>query len=80
MEEILNKLNKLIRGEHGSRVAIDSMWIDAGVDSLGTTLIFLDLDEEYGCFGKEWFNAMTKEDWEQLTVRAIVERIQNESA
>lgn len=79
MDEILDTLNKLIRDEHGSRVAIDSMWVDAQVDSLGTTLIFLDLDEKYGCFNKEWFNSMTKESWEQLTICDIIERVTNAS-
>ena len=80
MEEILTKLNKLIKNEHGSKVTIDSMWADAKVDSFGTTVIFLDLDEEYKCFDKEWFDTTLRSGREKLTIKDIVERIQHESA
>ena len=78
MNEILDFLNKKIREEHGNRVSIDSMWVDAEVDSFGTTMVFLEMEDKYGCFPKEWFNANMGK-WNELTVREIVERVVNES-
>lgn len=76
-QDILNFLNEKIREEHGNRVSIDSMWIDAEVDSFGTTMVFLDMEEKYSCFPKEWFNSNMGK-WNKLTVREIVERVVNE--
>lgn len=76
-QSVLNFFNTLIRGEHGNRVTMESKWIDSGVDSFGTTMIFSDLDEKYKCFPKEWFHEHIGR-WNQLTVREIVERVINE--
>lgn len=78
MEEVLAFLNKKIREEHGNRVSMESKWIDAEVDSFGTTMVFLEMEEKYGCFPKEWFNDNMGK-WNELTVREIVERVVNES-
>lgn len=78
MEDALDFLNKKIREEHGNRVSMESKWMDAEVDSFGTTMVFLDMDEKYGCFPKEWFSANIGK-WNELTVREIVERVVNES-
>ena len=77
MDEVLDFLNKKIREEHGSRVSIDSMWVEAEVDSFGTTMVFLDMDEKYECFPKEWFSSHMGK-WDKLTVREIGERVINE--
>lgn len=76
-QDILDFLNSKIREEHGNRVNMESKWMDAGVDSFGTTMVFLDMDEKYGCFSKEWFSTHVGR-WDQLTVREIVERVINE--
>lgn len=79
MDEVLDFLNKKIREEHGNRVTMDSKWIDAEVDSFGTTMVFLEMDEKYGCFNNEWFMSMDAIQWKALTIREIVERVMNES-
>jgi hypothetical protein len=78
MDAVLEFLNSKIREEHGNRVDIDSKWIDAEVDSFGTTMVFLEMEEKYNCFDKEWFNAHQGK-WETLTIREVVERVMNES-
>jgi acyl carrier protein len=75
--QILEFLNSKIREEHGNRITIDSMWTEADIDSFGTTMVFLDMEEKYGCFPKEWFQSNTGK-WNQLTVREIVERVLDE--
>jgi hypothetical protein len=76
MLEVLSFLNSKIRDEHGNIVTIDSMWKDAGLDSFGTTMVLADMDNEYGCFPKEWFTTV---DWEALKVSDILDKVQNES-
>ena len=78
MNEVLEFLNTKIREEHGNSVGMDSKWIDTEVDSFGTTMVFLDMDEKYGCFNKEWFNDHQGK-WETLTIQEVVERAMNES-
>lgn len=78
MNEILEFLNSKIREEHGNRVSMDSKWMDAEVDSFGTTMVFLDMDEKYGCFDKEWFKDHQGK-WDTLTIQEVVERAMNES-
>ena len=77
-QDILDTLNKAIREEHGTRVNIESLWPDAEVDSFGTNMVFMEMDEKYGCFNNEWFLGRTKEEWMVLPIREIVERVMNE--
>lgn len=72
MDEALDFLNTRIREEHGNRVTPDSLWKDAEVDSFGTTMVFLDLDEKYGGFNRDW---MGSTDFTKLTIADILKRI-----
>lgn len=74
--EALEFLNEKIREEHGNKVTIESKWTDTGLDSFGTTMVLADMDNEYGCFPKEWFTTV---DWEALKVSDILDKVQNES-
>lgn len=76
MEEVLSYLNSKIREEHGNRVSMDSVWKDAEVDSFGTTMVLLEMNDKYGCFNKEWFK---ESNITELNIREIVERAYNES-
>lgn len=76
MNEILDFLNTKIREEHGNRVTLDSKWTDAELDSFGTVMVLADMDNEYGCFNREW---MASIDFTTLTVLEVVERAINES-
>lgn len=73
--DVLDQLNKFLKAENGNPVTLDSKWKDSGVDSFGTTMVFCDMDEKYGCFDKEWLNSV---DWENLTIQDVVGRISNE--
>jgi len=77
-QEVLEFLNIKIREEHGNRVTIESKWMDAQVDSFGTTMVFMEMEEKYECFPKQWFQSNMGK-WDQLTVREIVEKVINES-
>lgn len=75
-KDILDFLNKQIRAEHGASVTINSMWSDANVDSFGTTVVFLEMEEKYGIFDRDWFSTT---NFATLTVRDVVEKVVNES-
>jgi len=77
MKEALIYLNRRIADEHGNVVTINDKWKDTMVDSFGTTVVFLDMDEQYGCYDSEWFKSVT--NWEELTISEIIGRIPNES-
>lgn len=78
-QDVLDFLNSKIREEHGSRVTMESKWSDAEVDSFGTTMVFLEMDERYKKFSNDWFRSLTYEDWKNMTIRYIVERALDES-
>ncbi len=75
-QEVLDTLNKLIRDEKGNRVSIDSNWIDADIDSFGTVLVMMELDNTYRIFkdvpdGEDPFKLV---DFTTLTIRELVEK------
>jgi len=73
----LEKINAVLKEEHGNPVTESSLWSDAGVDSFGTTMVFFELDREYECFKSEWLDTV---EWEILTIQNMLDRIQDESA
>lgn len=75
-DDILKVINKIIRTEHGATVYIDSTLKDTDLDSYGNNILFLELDEAYGCFDNDWFAST---DFFSLTIKDIVDRIINES-
>lgn len=76
VEDILAFINKVIRAEHGSTVYITDHLGATDLDSYGNNILFLELDEKYGCFDNKWF-ATT--NFQKLTIEDIVDRILNES-
>lgn len=74
-DEVLAFFNKKVRAEHGNKVTIDDMFIDANLDSFGTTVVFLDMDEAYKAYDSIWFRSIT--DWTQVSIKDIIERAVN---
>lgn len=72
MEEVLAFLNERIRDEHGNRVNIDGMFVDAELDSFGTVMVLADMDNEYNCFPRTW---MAETNFKELAVRDIINRV-----
>jgi hypothetical protein len=79
-EQILERINKIIRREHGNRVTLDSLFKDAELDSLATTIFFMDLDEAFHCFSSVWFDTIDHEKWQQLSIREIIQKVIDESS
>lgn len=74
-QKILDQLNEYIVEEKGSPVTMDSMFRDAGLDSLGTVLVIISMEADYPIFKdledpeKEWVEYL---DFPQLTVRRFI--------
>lgn len=73
--EVLDALNKLIREEKGNRVAEESSWLDAEVDSFGQAVVFMGLDAKYDYFAKGQFGAdpFAAIPYATLTVKEIID-------
>ena len=72
-QEILDFLNKQIVEEHGRRVTMDSKFVDAELDSLGTMIVLATMDAEYN-FGSEIADEdfISELDIPNLTIRRLV--------
>lgn len=73
--EILARVSEIIEGEKGYAVTMDSMFIDAELDSLGTMITLITIDSEFHIFSPE----QTEIDFEDLdipnlTIRDLVEK------
>lgn len=68
MEEILEFINSKIREEKGNRVTLDSLLIDAELDSFGVTVVLLDIDEEYDYFTKAGYG---EDPWKEIQFATI---------
>lgn len=79
-KEILDFINKLVREEHGNTLTIEDLFIKSDMDSFGTTMVFMELNEKYGCFEDKWFRALSIDDWKVLTVKDLIERVTNEGS
>lgn len=71
-QEVLDFLNTNLREEHGNRVTLDSKWMEAEVDSFGTTVVFLNMDDKYpGKYDHVWFESV--QNWVDYTTPDGVE-------
>ena len=70
---VLAKINEIIDEEKGRAVTMDSMFLDAELDSLGTLITFIIIDSEFEIFDKDDAeNALENVDIENLTIRDLV--------
>ena len=71
--DILSHINKIIKHEHGTRVELDNLLIDSGIDSFGYAILFLELEDKYNIkFTPEY----TKDiDYKKLKVSDLIEHI-----
>lgn len=73
-EDVLERINEIIREEKGNRVTLNSKLVDAELDSFGITVLFITLDDEYGYFkdvpdGEDVFATIP---YASITIREVV--------
>ena len=76
-EEITQFVNKLIRQEHGKtmRNRTDKL-VDTGIDSLGITVVILELENEYGILTNEQLTSIEIKD---ITLGDIIDMVLDEN-
>jgi acyl carrier protein len=76
-QQILDRLNEIIAEEKGVRVTMDSKWIDAELDSLGSVMTVVMLEDSYPDMFKDMptdADALSLLDFEHLTIRELINR------
>jgi acyl carrier protein len=69
-QEILDRLNEIIIEEKGSPVTINSTWMEADLDSLGTLITVATLESEYPFIAPD--KGLDSIDWPNFTIRELV--------
>ena len=72
-KEVKAKQNEIILEEKGRKVTMDSKFIDAELDSLGTIITLITIDSEFHIFDPdEEEKDLSDLNIENLTIRALV--------
>ena len=76
-ETILEELNEIIEEEDGVATEDENaLFKDLGLDSFGSTMFFLEVDDRYDYFkGKSKEEFMKSVDWQNLRVKDIIDNI-----
>ena len=76
-KEITQFVNKVIRQEHGKamRDRADKL-VDTGIDSLGITIVILELETEYGILTDE---QLTRIEIKDITLGDIIDMVLDEN-
>ena len=76
-KEITQFVNKVIRQEHGKamRDRTDKL-VDTGIDSLGITMVILELEMEYGILTDE---QLTRIEIKDITLGDIIDMVLDEN-
>lgn len=70
--DVLDKINKLIKVENGSPITEEDKIVDSGIDSLGISILFMEIDAEYSIYPKEVFEAI---DFSSYTVKEMIDEV-----
>jgi len=71
--EILAKINEAVKTESGSTVDLNSTFLDAQLDSLGSIMVIATIDSEFPILGDgDTGTAMKDLDLKNLTIRDLV--------
>ena len=74
-EQILEFMNELIINNQGQVSTEDTIVRESGIDSFGFALVFLELDDEYGCFDNEYTNQITDKQAATMTIKDIIDKV-----
>lgn len=66
--------NKILVTENAKAIKEDNLLIDSELDSFGYAILFIELDTKFGCFDKEYLDAI---DYSSYTMKDLLDRIDN---
>lgn len=71
-EEVLNFINEVIV-DNGGEVSVEDTLVNAtGLDSFAITMLWLELEQEYKCFGTDYIGMTPKEEIQMDTLGDII--------
>lgn len=75
-KEILDYINNIVVSEHGKRATMASTLRDLELDSFGYTVLFIDLDSEFGYFSDvpADVDAFTTVEWDTITIEEVINK------
>jgi acyl carrier protein len=71
--ENLNFINKILVIENAKAIQEDNLLIDSELDSFGYAILFIEIDEKFNCFDKEYLNSI---DYKTYTMKDLLNRIE----
>lgn len=71
-EKILNELNKILVTENAKEISESNLLTDSELDSFGYAMLFIELNENYNCFDKEYLNSI---NYKSYTAKDLIDRI-----
>lgn len=77
MEEIIEKVNEILTSENAKELESEEQLLtQSDLDSFGYAILWIELNEEYGCFDVEYVNSI---DYETYRLGDLIKRVEDES-
>ena len=70
----LEFINKILVVENAKAIKEENLLVDSGLDSFGYAILFLELDDKFSCFDKDYLNNI---DYKTYTMKDLLDRIEN---
>ena len=75
-ESIYAFVSEVVENENGEVTSEDMLVSETGIDSFSTAVLYLELDDEYGCFNPEYDHTGDK-PLKDFTIKDIIEAVLN---
>lgn len=70
----LEFINKILTTENAKAIKEEDLLVTSELDSFGYAILFIELDEKFGGFDKEYLNNI---DYKTYTMKDLLDRIEN---
>lgn len=70
----LEFINKILTTENAKAIKEEDLLTNSELDSFGYAILFIELDEKFGGFDKEYLNDI---DYKTYTMKDLLDRIEN---
>ena len=70
----LEFINKILTTENAKTIKEEDLLTNSELDSFGYAILFIELDEKFGGFDKEYLNNI---DYKTYTMKDLLDRIEN---
>lgn len=70
----LEFINKILTTENAKAIKEEDLLTNSELDSFGYAILFIELDEKFGGFDKEYLNNI---DYKTYTMKDLLDRIEN---